>query len=101
LSWFDNVFTAECLTGSGSTPQVLEMARVSQALLARVNKLHREVFRRTPVSDADHQAIVDRVLLGANLGEPEAIRTHFKYLRRPMAPAPPKKKPLQKAMKGN
>lgn len=73
------------------------MATVSRSLLARVNKLHREVFHRTPVSDEDHKAIVDRVILGAKLGEPEAIRTYFKFLRRPaVSTAPAKKKPVAK-----
>jgi hypothetical protein len=66
--------------------------------LARVKKLHREVFHRTPVSDEDHKAVVDRVVLGAKLGEPEAIRTYFKFLRRPtLSPTPGvKKKPAAK-----
>jgi hypothetical protein len=87
------------LTASGSTQQALWMSRrVSTSLLARVQKLHREVFHRTPVSDEDHKAIVDRVILGAKLGEPEAIRTYFKFLRRPtLSPTPGvKKKPAAK-----
>jgi hypothetical protein len=33
--------------------------------------------------DADDKAIVDRVIAGAKVGEPEAIRTYFRYLRPP------------------
>jgi hypothetical protein len=71
--------------------------RVSRSFALAAHRL-REVFHRTPVSDDDHKAIVDRVILGAKLGEPEAIRTYFKFLRRPpLSPTPGvKKKPVAK-----
>ena len=38
---------------------------------------------RRLISEADDKVIVDRVILGAKAGEPEALRVYFRYLRPP------------------
>jgi hypothetical protein len=38
---------------------------------------------RRLISEADDEVIVTRVITGAKAGEPEALRTYFRYLRPP------------------